>query len=291
MDCLLRFKLKSHHDAYTHDILHQLSKRVTLSIILFLIYLASMIAIFIADPEILPPGAPASIGIRMGISVIYVIIMWILRWKANKLQRKIKLINTVLDIIGIVTSYSLYPLFVNVNLDKFGPMGIMVWGWSNSSLFFSFCTVLASWWSRILGVSAQMVNFLVFSASNELHSRALIIFGIEAVLFCASSVYIVEWYERKHFLELQRAQENSGALKKIFEDINEGIVIFDKKLQVLYANKIVSTVFGMTEEALSVERILESIKVRGISPAIEGLNLDPLINVSLKNISVISFTC
>lgn len=266
MNCFLQFKQKAHYEAYTEDMSFSLSKRAALMLVFFLIYTIGGAVILSADTSILPVGSKLSFGIRIALSGFFVTALWILKWKAHLIKMKL-LINLLLDVLGLVSAFSYYPLFANVEIDKFGVMGTLVWGWSTSAFLFSVMILMSNWWIRAISTFAQMIYFLVWTYKSEKHLVPITVFAAEAVFVYACAVYVVERYDRLHFLNTRKIQENLEATKKIFDNICEGIVIFDKDQRVLYANKAVSMLFGV-EGTFSAEKLFQHAQVRSIHPEI-----------------------
>ena len=274
MDCFLRFTSKNHRDARTNELLHQIPKRAVITVILFIIYFIGGLIILFAATPILPMNSKTFFSGRIGVTGCYVVVIWILKFKASRLQRYIHVINLILDLLALIGCISLYPYTSNVHIDSFTTIGLIIYVWSTNSLFFCLMTLMTNWWVRILGILFQIIFFLAFGLQTEVHIIPILVFGIEAMLFYIFTVYVVEKYERARFVELLKIQENLEAINKIFENLTEGIAIFDKDFHVLYTNKAVSTLFNVQSPS-SIEQIFDKVKIKAIAPPIENILTEP----------------
>ena len=265
MDRLLRFKSKAHHEAYMEDMPLQLSKRATVMGLFFIIYLIGGIIIYFTAPAVVIAESRLAFLIRIALCAAAVLAIWLVKWKSHLLSKRIRLIVLIIDIMAILAAFSYFPLCTNVDVQQFGGLGLLMWGWSNSSLLFSVAVLLHHWWIRVVGIFAQMLYYLIFAIIYQDNIVPFVVLAIEACVFYAATVYVVEKYDRRHFIDICKVQENLEATQKIFDNICEGIIIFDKTEHVLYANKTVSLLFGV-EGKVSIERLFQQIGVRCISP-------------------------
>eukprot|EP00331_Platyophrya_macrostoma_P033664 CAMPEP_0176434962 /NCGR_PEP_ID=MMETSP0127-20121128/17015_1 /TAXON_ID=938130 /ORGANISM="Platyophrya macrostoma, Strain WH" /LENGTH=654 /DNA_ID=CAMNT_0017817851 /DNA_START=470 /DNA_END=2437 /DNA_ORIENTATION=+ len=88
----------------------------------------------------------------------------------------------------------------------------------------------------------------------------------QIVLIYGFSFYITEKFLRQDYLEKRKIYDDSEAVKSILDDITEGIVIIEKKSNILYLNQPVQKMFKL-ENKQNTEELFNKIKIKSIMPS------------------------
>ena len=271
MNFLLQFKDKKHAEAYSHDTQLQVNKRLAmvvtwtaLNILGNSVFVAMYKQVHIAHIDI------AKITL-LATSIITLIIV---KCYFRRVQKYLRVINFVLDIFLIFVMFFYYPWLGAEATDVFGKLGVFVMAWSTCLATHSICYFLMSWWLRALFPLGQMCFFLVFVVQREFFPNLIIVFAVECMSMYLFYIYIHERYQRIDFLGKRRVFENYEAIKKIFDDIIQGMMIVDQKYNIVYTNQTVYTMFNYQQDQLrqdgpSVRALFSQIYVKTILPRIE----------------------
>ena len=279
MDIFLRFKSKSHREAYSQGLELQLRKRcVTMTVLAVLFILINIIS-YAIYPNAGSLGSKMLVVSRIITGLIALLGICLMKRKANRFQRYAFFINIVLDILLIFISFAFYPLLGNVGVDGFSKLGVYVIAWSTCYAVCFVSYLLAHWWMRIVMLITQMSFFLVFVMEREPSPVPILLLAIEGFLLFLSMNYIQERYERLDFFEKRKMYDNYEAIKKIFDDISQAIMIVDTNNQIVYSNQAVHQLFNGSEgQNLSVNSLFSLVKVKSMFPNIETLITEQIVS-------------
>jgi sensor histidine kinase regulating citrate/malate metabolism len=126
---------------------------------------------------------------------------------------------------------------------------------------------------KIAMIIAQMTYFSVFVGEAESYAVPIILFAVEGIFFYLTLTYFHEKYQRLDFLEKRKIYDNYEAIKKIFDDISQGIMIVDNKNQIVYSNQAVHRLFNEPQDqepSLSLTNLLSKVRVKSMFPHLES---------------------
>ena len=268
MNIFLRFKKKHHSTAYSENVQLQLKKRMIMLFLVTLKLVMGTIVVYAISPVAGPFYNYLITGGRILSNLIALVGIYCLNKCFQRLYKHIHKLNIVFDILIIIGQVVIYPA-VGRYVNTLGKLEIFVWAWSNAITCYSTIYVLANWWMKILIITAQSVFFLAYVieggnappsvVSNLLHSVALYLL----------ITYFSERYHRFDFLERRKAFENHEAIKSIFDDISQGIMIIDQNDDIVYSNRTINTMFSQEGAAATkAKEMFCQIHLRKISPQI-----------------------
>ena len=267
MDIFLRFKSNRHTEAYSQDLVLQLHKRCVMMASLAAIFVLLNVISYAIYPS---SGSLSSIMLVMSRVIAGLIVLLgicLMRRKMGRLQRYMFVVNIILDALLIFISFVFYPVLGNLGVDSFSKLGVYVIGWSSCYAVCFVNFMLHHWWMRIGMLFAQMGYFLVFVMQREPLPGPILIIAIEGIVLYVAMNYIHEKYERLDFFEKRKVYDNYEAIKKIFDDISQAILIADNKNQIVYSNQAVHRLFGRSEESCSL--LFSDVRVKSMFPQID----------------------
>ena len=274
MNVFLRFKRKTHLEGYSHSLLLQVQKQITmlcLSAITMVTGLVILVAISRNPSSSLPK---IFMSIRILIIIISLITLCYLRQNILKVsQTRVYLLNLTIDLLLILIQFIFYPAVEVAGIEIHGKFGVYVMGWATALGCCAIYFIVINWWLRALAPVVQAVYFFVFLPKNDVLPAQVCVFSLLAVCLFSLCIYFHEKYLRRDFLEKRKVYENHEAMKKIFEDIIQGVVIIDQEYKIIYANPAINTMFNrpktQMEPCSSFEGLFSEIIVKAVSSRLE----------------------
>ena len=244
MDLFLQFKAKRHSKAYASNVQLQLEKRlIMMGSYAVLFTITNILTNTISAPAIVPLASKMLI-VGRGIAILLALIgACLLHRYSQQLKRIEPVLNFILDILIIFVLFGYYPALGNVSVNQFTKLGVFVWTWDLCLEVCVINTVLKYWWMRVVHLLSQTLYFLVFVCLGEPNLAPILIYAIQIIILYLGSSYFQERYQRWDFLDKRKMYDNYEALKKIFDDISQGILIADdEESDCLFKSSSVPTV-------------------------------------------------
>ena len=270
MNVFLQFKKKSHSVAYDHDLELQVAKRLWMILVMVIMNVGTLFVNWAALGVGLSKMAPYDIARTVAL-VVLLGCLFILKCTFHRATNYLGKINFFLDICLIYCAFVPFPYLGKEGLIPLTKFGVWVIVWSFSLMAFSSTFAIANWWLRATGPIFQVIFFLVPMTQEELFWRAIIIVVFECLILYACFTYIGEKFQRKDFLEKRKVYENYEAIKRIFDDIIQGIMIVDPNYNLIYSNRTIDVMFGRSHDNRSLDVLFSQIQVKSINPQLETL--------------------
>ena len=269
MNLFLQFKNNSYATAYSHDLKLQLKRRTAMiSLIIVVFIIANGISLGL-NPALGPTRSKILICFRLGVCILTFGGIYLLKRNVSKCKKHIGKINIILDVLTAMSPFVVYPLAGNYALDRFSNLGMFIYSWSTAVCTFAMAFTFGNWWMKAVVSIAQYIYFFIFLFQQESYCIPIFIFGIEAIILYLALTYLQEKYDRINFLEKQTIYDNYEAIKKIVDDISQGIMIVDQSNEVIYANRIVYTLLNQDQQqSVSLSTLFSQVNVKSISPQI-----------------------
>lgn len=269
MNILLKFRTPAHDEAYTQDFAIQLRKRFKLCLLGFIFYLVGFTVVNLTDQGSRSSTSKILYGFRLACLLFVIISTYCLGRKWKNPKKSMRNFNMFLDIFIFAIIFTFYPLGMGPAASVYGQAGIYISQWSNGYFIANALMLLSNWWIRSLAVIAQFLYFIICIVLREDHPVPQIAVVLFTSAVCVCWMYLNEKYERLNFLEKRKVYENFEALKKIFDDVSQGIAIIERNdYSNFYQNHSLSEIFD-TQSSIDWKRLFPQIKVRKISPYIE----------------------
>mgnify|MGYP000868083848 CR=1 FL=1 len=298
MNVFLQFKNKAHFDAYRYDFQLQLRKRTAMATIATLLLIINNCVAYILNPNLGPPLSKTLFFLRVSFCVLTLAGVLLAKRFAKKIQNHIRIVNFFLDITASLVVFVVYPVAGTVTVDSFSKLGAYLWAWAGAFVLLTMNYTLGTWWMRALVATIQIIFFVVFLFQREVYHITVFCGLTYGIIFYVATIYLQERFDRLNFLEKRKIYENYEAIKKIFDDISQGIMIVDQSNEIIYANRTVSTLFHQDSKTLSLTEITSQIYVKSVSPLIpmESLSTERVLttqeNVGVKSIKLrFCFNC
>ena len=268
MNIFLQFKKKSHSEAYDHDLEIQVSKRLSMIIVMSIINVISMCSNWILAKRV----SMATYDATKRAAIIALLIgLCLLKWKFHRVKKYLGKINFVLDLCLMYFMFVPFPLIGPKQFDPLTKLGTVTLMWSISLICFTSTYAISNWWLRALGPIIQVIYFFVPTYYGEKFWSIILIATIECLLLYGGFIYVYELYQRKDFLEKRKVYENNEALMKIFDDIIQGVMIVDPHYKLIYSNKTIDKMFNKPKGEWSLDHLFSQIQVKSTTPHLENL--------------------
>ena len=269
MDIFLQFKNKSYAKSYSHDLKLQLKRRAAMISLIFVVFVVPNAISVRLNPSLASTKSKVLLWLRLSACVLTLAGIYLLKRNVLQCKKYIGKINIILDALTALAPFVVYPLIGNFNLDRFSHLGMYIYSWSAALCAFSMAFTFGNWWMKAVVSIAQYIYFFIFLFQREQYSIPIFIFGIQAIILYLALTYLQEKYDRINFLEKQTTHDNYEAIKKIVDDISQGIMIVDQSNEVIYANRIVYTLLNQDQQqSVSLSTLFSQVNVKSISPQI-----------------------
>ena len=270
MNCGLQFRAKSDSDAYFDSSEHRIKQRIIKIICAILIYGMTNGIRLLIDHDSGEIGNNMLIIGRICLLLLAAVGYHCLRRKFKKLQRRRLYINLVIGFLILASQFSLFPVLTNASLHQLNSFQLLVYGWSSAMFFFSSLFLIEYWWMGIIAILIHCVYFIIFLAMDE-NSTIDICYLLGAVALYVIVGYLAERNKRMHFLIERKNFKNFQAILKIFDDIAQGIMIFDQEMELLYHNKTIHSMFTVIQDndKTLLRTIFDQVKLKKAAPEIE----------------------
>ena len=265
MDIFLRFQKTHHSTAYSENVQLQLKKRMIMLFLVALNIIMSSVVVYAINPV----GVPyyyilITVARILAFSVAFLGI-YCLNKCFQRLKKHTYKLNIVFDILIISGQVVLYPI-IDGYVNALGKLEIFVWAWSNAISCYSIIYVLANWWLKVLTVIAQSAFFLAYVIKGRNAPPSIVSYLVHSVVLYLLITYFSERYHRFDFLERRKTFENHEAIKRIFDDISQGIMIIDQNDDIVYSNRTINTMFSQEGAAATkAKEMFCQIHLRKIS--------------------------
>ena len=298
MDIFLRFKDKKHAEAYSWDIELQIHRRIVMSGIACAITTFIYGIMYLFMPRVGSRTSQLLLAIRLLLLALHLLGLHWVKKNIHRLKPQVSNLLNLLDLEGCASNFVIYPISGNITVDNFSKLGVYVWAWCAAFCAFCIYLVLFSWWVKVLNMLAQLVFFFYFVMEKEPMYAPIFTFALIGITSFVFLSYSMEMYKKIDFLEKRKIDENYEAIKRIFDDICQGIVIVDTKFSTIYANRTVELMFNRQspqkanhqspKKALAIEELFAELEVKTIIPAMVSLSREGILP-SQENIPVIKF--
>lgn len=271
MNFLLQFKDKKHAEAYSHDHQLQVNKRLAMVVTWTVLNLLASLVLFLLYG--IANFTPLD-NAKLSLQIVSIITLIVVKCKFQRAQKYIRIINFVLDIFLIFVIFIFYPLLGADPVNIFGKLGIFVIAWCTCLATYSIYYFVMSWWIRAFIPVLQIGFYLVFVVEREPFSSIVITFAVECISIYLLYIYIHERYQRLDFLEKRRVYENYEAIKKIFDDIIQGVLLVDRSYNIIYSNQTVYALLNcqqnqFRQEGPSLRELFSQVYVKTLLPRME----------------------
>lgn len=279
MNVFLKFKSPEHKEAYTQDHALHLQKRLRMIFLAFIFSVITLTIMFLMEGQSVTPAAAVFFPTKAAIILILAISIYFLSKKNSaRIMKHINKINVVLDIMLSIVQFSYYPLVTSASTKGLGAMGVFTWIWANGFLYSHSLYLISNVWIRIVMTILQFSYFIMFTFLRETKAVPASVGALFTLIICVGWIYTHERYERLNFLEKRKAYENYEALKKIFDDVSQGIAIIDKNnYSSFYENHSLGRIFD-SQAKIDWKWLSSRIKVRKITPSIEVIGKSRIVN-------------
>ena len=268
MNIFLQFKKKTHAEAYDHDLEIQVTKRLWMVIVMTVINVISMVSTWILAKRV----SMATYDATKRIAIFVLLVgLCVLKWKFHRVKKYLGKINFVLDVILMYFSFIPFPLIGENQFDPLTSLGTVTLMWSISLICFTSTYAIANWWLRALGPIIQVIYFFVPTVIREKYWSLIVISAVQCLVLYGGYIYVYELFQRKDFLEKRKVYENYEAIKQIFDDIIQGVMIVDPNYKPIYSNRTFNTMFNVQKSKHSLETLFSQILVKRITPHMELL--------------------
>ena len=290
MDIFLRFKEKKHAEAYSWDIELQIHRRIVISAIGCGITTFIYGIMYLWMPNVGSRTCQLLLATRFLLYILHLLGYYWVKKNIHRLKPKASTLLNLIDLVWCASQFVIYPISGNITVDNFNKVGIYVWAWCAALCSYFAYIILFSWWLKVLNLLTQMAFFFYFVAEREPMYAPIFTFALIGVSCFVFLSYTMEMYKKSDFLEKRKIDENYEAIKRIFDDICQGIVIVDTKFNTIYANRTVESMFNRKspQKALAIEDLFAELEVKTIIPVRVSLSHERLLP-SRGNISVIKF--
>lgn len=219
---------------------------------------------YLIEPQSFAGSTLTWIGVRTGLAFIWIVTTYCILRRLNRHPRYSRKIDISLDVLSLMTSANLYSVVGNFECESFGTVGVFTYGWCLGIAFICAITIIGSWRIRALAIFLQVSFFIIVGFAVQQYSTVINTLRlIQALVVYLVVIYIEERYLRFEFLEKRKIYEDSEAIKKILDDITEGILIVSPEKQILYANKPMKLMFNLAE--LTLDGLFAQIRVVSMS--------------------------
>lgn len=269
MNICLKFRSPAHNEAFQQGFALQIQKKLHMYFLAFIFYVITFAAVNVSNTGQGHVASKILYTVRV-VALLFVLVgTYCMRRRAKNPTKCLQRFNSFLDVLIFMVVFSYYPLVAGASLSGFGEVGVYVWQFSNGFLAAYSLSLLSNWWVRGLAIISQFAFYIVFIILRESQPVTLIGGALFTPIACIYWIYVNEKYDRLNFLEKRKVYENYEALKKIFDDVSQGIAIIDKNdYSSFYENHSVSKIFG-SGTSIDWENLFSQIRVRRISPQIE----------------------
>ena len=274
MDIFLRFKNKKHAEAYAYDLKYHIQNR------LFMlgtgVSVSSAVYAFtsIFNPNVGNKASQLLVAVRFALTLLALIGYYLLKKYMHRVKPYASKLVILLDAISLAGQFVIYPISGNIVVDNFSKLGVYVWAWCAAFCVFSVYIILLNWWMKMLNVALQMGFFLYFVIKREPLYSPIISLALMGVFCFTFLSYMQEMFQKRDFLEKRKLYDNYEALKRIFDDICQGIIIVDTKFNTIYANRTVEAMFNRqsSQKGVVVEELFAEVQVKTVIPP----NMSPI---------------
>ena len=270
MDIFLRFKNKKHAEAYACDLEYQVQTRLVMLSIGMSVSITVYTIMSVFNPNLGNKASQLLVAVRFSLTLVALLGYYLLKKYMHQVQPYASKLVILLDIVCLVGQFVIYPISGNIAVDNFSKLGVYVWAWCAAFGAFSVYFILTNWWLKMLNIVLQMAFFLYFVVKREPIFTPILNLCFIAVFSFVFLSYTQEMYQKKDFLEKRKLYDNYEALKRIFDDISQGIVIVDTEFKTIYANRTIASMLNRhsPQKAVVIEELFSEIQVRAISPAL-----------------------
>ena len=274
MNFLLQFKQKNHSQAYDHDLQLQITKRLILVVIWGLISFSGNVATYAMLGFI---SMSALNVIKLTTIGVCMISVCVLRCNIRRTQRYFGIINFVLDLGLIWAQFQLFPYVGRSGLAAYGKLASFTFGWSVCLGCYATYYAIQNWWLKAIVPIVQMVYMLIPTAQEEkIYWPFIVTIAVQCMAIYVAFIYVAEVFQRKDFLEKRKVYENYEALMRIFDDINQGVMIVDPNYKRIYSNRTIDTMFNQSQDNPSLEDLFSQIQVKSLTPKLETFATEPI---------------
>ena len=290
MNCLLQFRNKNHFEAYSHDLVLQLRKRVLMIFFMGVDFIVVYVIMLATRSTSIDSGSKALVYFRAAMVVLGVVGLFLIMKFNQKLKRFLGILNLIFDLCVMISAATFYPLTGGTSVNNLDKFGVYMWAYSNSLCSVAIYFLFAHWWMKMFTAAAQIfffLHFIIRDLENPIPIAGLALQGLALYLF---GIYINEKFERIHFLEKRKIYENYEALMKIFDDISQGIIIIDQQYHKVYANRTMNVMFEKDlKEDWRAEGLFSELQVKSVFPPVEVVMATPRVLDSIENTEVHQF--
>mgnify|MGYP001224405144 CR=1 FL=1 len=274
MDIFLRFKNKKHAEAYSYDLEQQVHNRF------FMIGTGACVAstiyviMYAFNPKVGNQASQILLTLRFILTTLSLLGYYLLKMYMKRIKPLAPKLLVILDIICLAAQFVIYPISGNVAVDNFSKLGVYVWAWCAAFCAFTMYIILLNWWMKMFNLVLQMGFFLYFVIKREPVYTPILTLALIGVLSFVFLSYMQEMFQKRDFLEKRKLYDNYEALKRIFDDICQGIIIVDTKFNTIYANRTVEAMFNRqsSQKGVVVEELFAEVQVKTVIPP----NMSPI---------------
>ena len=261
MNFCLQFRSKDYSSAYMSSFSLLIRRKFFLGTILNL----GILGIAIAKLNLKhAPGATASSAASITqiiISALWIAGVYCLKKTSGRFSKYRSLISFILDIMMLVSAVDFKPMTPKVDQSNFIELALS--SWHQGVVFICYLSVITLWQIRVLACLIQAIIFMVtlidFDSSSQ--SSGMVAYGF---LVYAVTTYLNEKFERASFIEKAKLYFDSEAIKKILNNITEGILIVDQRNTILYSNSTIQTMLTDSKE-INIENLFSQIRIKSLS--------------------------
>lgn len=268
MNIFLQFKQKNHSQAYSYDLQLQITKRLIMVIIWAVISFVGTVAVFSISKSVSMSAYEIT---KNAVVVVCVVVGCFLRCNLQWTRKYAGKINFVLDLCLIWAQFQLFPYLNRDLIAAYGKLAVFLAAWSACLACYAIYFAIQSWWLKIIVPVAQIIYFVIPTVQEEIFFWPIVVvFATQCILIYVSFIYVSELYQRKDFLEKRKVYENYEAIMRIFDDINQGVMIVDPGYKMIYSNRTIDSMFGQPRDNPSLRNLFSQLQVKSITPRLES---------------------
>ena len=292
MDLFLRFKNTKHAEAYTWGLELQIHRRLVMVSLSLVIGSGVFVGMYAFNPKVGNRASQILLAARFTLTILGLLGNYLLKKYMCRLKPQAPKLIILLDTISCAAQFVCYPVVGSIAVDNFNKLGIYVWAWCAAFVAFTVYFTLCSWWMKVINVLVQKGFFFYFVIKREPAFIPTLTLALSAVFTFLAFTYVQERFAKMDFLEKMKILDNYEAIKRIFDDISQGIIISDTKFNIIYSNRTIGAMLNRrsSEATVGIQELFSEVQVKAVNPPLMSL-ITERIMLSQENIQVINNNC
>lgn len=259
MDWCLGFKSQAHSQFFHSNFTLQLCRRFVVVTLLFImnsmwIGLDYGINFENKNKTITAWCFVRGIGCLLWMSYVY----WLKKRceRCDQFIKRAKLTLFILDLLALVFTVDILPYTC------LAEHALLISGWGMGVYFLCSVMIIGYWHVRVFACFLQIAIYFVMVLAKDDVPNFFLVRLVQLFIIFGLLTYFNEKFTRDEFLKRVKCHEDSQAIKKVLDDVMEGIMIIDGQKQILYLNETAEKMFQ--NKTPDIDRVFCDIKVKQV---------------------------